>query len=54
MPLIFVQHLVHHKMEAHVCLVFGSGSVNKMEVFETILLLLFHSKTHFFMVYISF
>ena len=57
--MIFLQHLIHHKMEAHViilclinaqCLVFQLKHYKK-EVFEIICLLLFHSKTHFFMAY---
>ena len=62
MPLIFIQHLIHHKMEAHVvilCLINASFLVfqlkhYKKELFEIIILLLFHSKTHFYIAYTSF
>ena len=60
MLLIFLQHLIHHKMEDHVAILhFINASFlvfqlkhYKKEVFEMILLLLFHSKAHFYMAYI--
>ena len=62
MPLIFLQHLIHHKMEAHVviiCLINDQVLVfrlkhYKMEVFQIVLLLLFHSRIHFYIACISF
>ena len=62
MHLIFMQNLIHHKIDAHIviiCLISAYLLVfqfkhYKMEVFETNLLFFFHLKTHFYMTYISF
>ena len=59
---IFLQHLIHYKMEAHVvilCLINAKFFVfqlkhYKKEVFEIIFLLLFHFKTHFIWLIIHF